>query len=130
MMALSPAALQLNMLPRAPTPAGPSAYEATAILSVAPVPETAPRVFEKNSVRTANSSAHTMGCRLNKKSRWCGSCAKTHAGAVGITNKKCEDCHIKWPNYGLPWGGEETVVRPVRKALRGCHERDTKEGVR
>ena len=41
---------------------------------------------------------------VNKKSRWCSSCAKGHAGAVDVVGKKCEGCGLKQPSFGKPEG--------------------------
>jgi hypothetical protein len=43
---------------------------------------------------------------LERKRRWCGSCAKDHAGAVDIIAKMCEGCKTKHPSYGLPSDGK------------------------
>ena len=37
-----------------------------------------------------------------QKKRWCSGCAKAHAGAVDVSNKKCEGCGLKQPNFVLP----------------------------
>ena len=41
------------------------------------------------------------------KKRWCGGCAKAHAGAELKTgyNKMCESCVLKKAHYGLPMEG-------------------------
>jgi hypothetical protein len=41
-----------------------------------------------------------------RKKRWCGGCAKAHAGAVDVNNKKCEGCQLKGANFGLPAEGK------------------------
>jgi hypothetical protein len=43
-----------------------------------------------------------FGLPLDGKRRWCGGCAKGHAGAVVVGNKKCEDCELKKSSFGLP----------------------------
>jgi hypothetical protein len=44
------------------------------------------------------------GCKLKQpsfglpaegKARWCGGCAKEHAGAEDVKNRKCEGCRLK-----------------------------------
>jgi hypothetical protein len=47
----------------------------------------------------------SFGLPAEGKRRWCGGCAKGHAGAVDIQSKKCEDCELKRANFGLPAEG-------------------------
>jgi hypothetical protein len=56
------------------------------------------------------------GCRLKQANfglpgegaaRWCGGCAKAHAGAVDVKHKKCEGCKLKLPSFGLPGKGKK-----------------------
>jgi hypothetical protein len=47
-----------------------------------------------------------FGLPAEGKKRWCGGCAKGHAGAGDVANKKCEDCGLKQPNFGLPAEGK------------------------
>ena len=42
-----------------------------------------------------------FGLPAEGKTRWCGSCAKAHAGAVDISSRKCEDCQEKRASIGL-----------------------------
>jgi hypothetical protein len=44
----------------------------------------------------------TFGLPAEGKKRWCGGCAKAHAGAVDVHSKKCEGCGLKKPIFGLP----------------------------
>ena len=37
--------------------------------------------------------------------RWCGGCAKAHAGARDVVSRRCEDCALKVPSFGLPAEG-------------------------
>jgi hypothetical protein len=37
-----------------------------------------------------------------KLARWCTGCAKEQPGAVNVIAKKCEDCKLKLPSFGLP----------------------------
>ena len=47
------------------------------------------------------------GLVLEGKTRWCGGCAKAHAGAVDIARKKCEDCKLIMAHFGLPSDGKK-----------------------
>jgi hypothetical protein len=46
--------------------------------------------------------------------RWCGGCAKAHAGAVNIVSQKCEGCQLKLASFGLPAEGKN------RRWCAGC----------
>ena len=48
----------------------------------------------------------SFGLPAEGKRRWCGGCAKAHAGARNIVNKRCEDCALKTPAFGLPAEGK------------------------
>ena len=39
------------------------------------------------------------------RKRWCGGCAKGHAGAAAVGRTMCEGCGLKQPNFGLPAEG-------------------------
>ena len=52
--------------------------------------------------------------------RWCGGCAKGHAGAVDISHKKCEDCGLKQPHFGLPAEGKTRWCCGCAKAHKGA----------
>ena len=44
-----------------------------------------------------------FGMPSAKVKRWCGGCAKQHAGAESLTTQKvCEDCTQKQPSFGMP----------------------------
>ena len=44
---------------------------------------------------TCKLKRRTFGLPSGRKPRWCSGCAKGHAGAVEVVDKKCEDCKIK-----------------------------------
>ena len=50
----------------------------------------------------------SLGFPAQGKARWCTGCAKAHTGAVNVVNKKCEDCQLKLPSFGLPRVGKNT----------------------
>jgi hypothetical protein len=68
------------------------------------------------------------GCQLKQANfglpgevnRWCGGCAKGHAGAVGVKHKKCDDCQLKHPNFGLPAEGKRRWCAGCAKAHAGA----------
>ena len=49
----------------------------------------------------------SFGLPAHGKKRWCGGCAKAHAGVVKANNKKCEDCQLKRPSFGLMAEGKK-----------------------
>ena len=79
----------------------------------------------------------SCGLPAEGKARWCGGCAKGHAGAVAVVSKKCEGCQLKGPSFGLrqPWHaaahgegrwcsgcakGQAGAVNVVSKKCEGC----------
>ena len=70
-----------------------------------------------------------FGLPPRRKKRWCGGCAKVHAGAVDCRTKMCEDCHAKPAGLVLPsdekktrrWCGACAVAHPG--AVRASHGR-------
>ena len=75
--------------------------------------------------------ASNFGLLAEGKRRWCGGCAKAHAGAVDVSSKKCEDCELSQPNFGLPaegttrWcggcaAGHDGAVRRGAKKCENC----------
>lgn len=62
-----------------------------------------PMLCETDQCGTVTS----WGFPTEKGMRWCAKCAKGHPGSVDKRSKKCEDCHKKWPSFGLP--GKEGV---------------------
>jgi hypothetical protein len=56
----------------------------------------------------------SLGFPAQGKARWCTGCAKAHTGAVNVVNKKCEDCQLKLPSFGLPSEGTSVRDRKVR----------------
>ena len=44
----------------------------------------------------------SFGLPAEGRRRWCGGCAKTHAGARDITSRLCEDCALRRPSLKLP----------------------------
>jgi hypothetical protein len=50
----------------------------------------------------------SFGLPADRKKRWCGVCAKGHAGVVNVVMRMCEDCGLKCPSVGL------VVERKVR----------------
>ena len=55
---------------------------------------------------------------MEGKKRWCGGCAKAHAGAEDLSNKKCEGCGLKGASLGLPAEGK-------KRWCSGCATRHT-----
>ena len=51
----------------------------------------------------------SFGLPAEGKVRWCGGCAKAHAGVVNVNarNKKCEDCSLKQSTFGIPVEGKK-----------------------
>ena len=46
----------------------------------------------------------TFGLPPGRKPQWCSGCAKGHAGAVEVVDKKCADCKrckLMAPTFGL-----------------------------
>ena len=42
----------------------------------------------------------------SRRIRWCGRCAKDHAGAMDVSGRqKCESCRLATPSFGLPAEG-------------------------
>jgi hypothetical protein len=46
----------------------------------------------------------SFGLPAEGKKRWCGGCAKAHAGSTNLNSKKkkCEVCQLVHPSFGLP----------------------------
>ena len=77
------------------------------------------------------------GCQLKQanfglpaegKRRWCGGCAKGHAGAVSISGKKCEDCELNQSTFGLPSDGKKRWCSGCAKAHAGAVDSSHKCG--
>jgi hypothetical protein len=78
------------------------------------------------------SSKKCEGCQLKSssfglsaegKKRWCGGCAKGHAGTEDLSNKKrkkCEGCQLKKPSFGLPAEGKARWCSGCAKAHAGA----------
>jgi hypothetical protein len=71
-----------------------------------------------------------FGMKPDGKKRWCGGCAKAHAGE-GNFAKLCEGCLLKIPSFGLPSDGKtprwcsvcakaHEGAMMVRKKCEGC----------
>jgi hypothetical protein len=63
---------------------------------------------------------------------WCGSCAKSHEGAVPVGRALCGDCGVKQPSYGLPADGLIRWCSGCAKQREGAvdveHNREYKPG--
>jgi hypothetical protein len=46
--------------------------------------------------------------------------ANAHTGAVDVSNKKCEDCELKAPRFGLPSEGKKRWCAGCAKAHVGA----------
>ena len=68
-------------------------------------------LVHKNKCEECELKQPSFGLPAEGKTRWCGGCAKGHAGAVNVASKKCEGCGLKQPSFGLPAEG---------KRLRWC----------
>ena len=86
---------------------------------------------ERHATAPARSAmpAHCEDCALRQPSfglpaegrtRWCGGCAKAHAGARDVTSKRCEDCALKQPGFGLPAEGRKRWCVGCAKAHAGA----------
>ena len=62
----------------------------------------------------------SFGLPADGKKRWCNDCAKGHAGAVDVQNKKCEGCGLTQPNFGLPADGKARWCFGCAKAYTGA----------
>ena len=50
----------------------------------------------------------------------CAGCAKAHAGARDIASRRCEDCALKWPTFGLPAEGRKRWCGGCARAHAGA----------
>jgi LSD1 subclass zinc finger protein len=64
--------------------------------------------------------APSFGLPAEGKKRWCGGCAKGHAGAEHVSRKKCEGCGLKQPSFGLPAEGEKRWCGGCAKGHTGA----------
>ena len=55
----------------------------------------------------ASPQRASLGLPAEGKRRWCSGCAKGHVEAVYVSKKKCEDCQLKLPSFGLPGDGKK-----------------------
>ena len=61
----------------------------------------------------------SFGLPSDGKKRWCAGCGRGQAGAVNVAKKKCEDCGLKQPSFGLPGDvGKRGLKR--RRWCSGC----------
>jgi hypothetical protein len=75
----------------------------------------------------------SFGLPAEGKMRWCGGCAKAHAGAVNVNpSKKCEGCGLQRPSFGLPAEGKMRWCGGCAEAHAGsasCRFEPSKYGV-
>ena len=50
----------------------------------------------------------SFGLAAEGRRRWCGGCAKAHAGARDLVNKRCEDCAFKAAKASGEGGGDRS----------------------
>ena len=65
-----------------------------------------------------------------KARRWCGGCAKGHAGAVDFKNKECEGCLVKQARFGLPAEGKKRWCAGCAKGHVGAVDFKNKKCVK
>jgi hypothetical protein len=63
----------------------------------------------------------TFGLLAEGKRRWCGGCAKAHAGAVSLC-KRCEGCGENRARFGLPVEGKRRWCSGCAKAHVGTED--------
>jgi hypothetical protein len=94
-------------------PAAPS-MSAAGALGAPRRPPSAGRDVPKMAMRPGRALCEECGLKqpnfgllAEGRRRWCSGCAKPHAAAVDLTNRRCEDCQTKVATCGLLVDGKK-----------------------
>ena len=69
-----------------------------------------------------------FGMAAEGRARWCGACAKSHAGASNLNVRNCEDCGLKARSYGEAFTSKGTKAKSVRRRWCGSCARKSHAG--